>query len=766
MSDGVRYIKIARIDANGIDQTNTLQSLEKLIIPYSTEDIEYEILSITEKPTFFLYYVKPANVVWEDKADIKYSFSSSYSGAPSLPFLGTPQLTSSLDNQGFFLEGGLDNGGLGSNSVPLDSYRIRTYTQKDLNIRISSSVDFTVTGKATGTTDVTASIRICSAPLNIGGTPGIGPLLSSPPTVLTSSVLTQSIQDVGNFPDRLIFSGSYDLSFSIPAGSVTPGNCIYFQIFPQVDNGLPFEGCSLSAPINFLNGFFNISSSAAVNTPVGIIAEPYFGSNDFKRALDCQPLLNNAERVRKHNLYMDVDYSAGSTEPVNFDLIIDRNATKADVQFSNYTTRRHVIPRYEGSKSTSQKLNMFTRGDTGTFGKLPTIESLDANIYEFEWGGGTTPEIYGWGSFKLGDILQVSSKDAVKKINSSEGEGTILVNSKSPQSYTTTRNYRIVVADDNTTLIFPPQSVLTSSINSNYFWVTPQKVSDYYYILNTNNPINHEVALNLYPNPTIAANPVIPNTVKMLTTDFGIPSKSTFALTSSLSASNVPGVNNYGFIKENNANIYLYRQQFMSVVTTDDNGFYQSGVYNRTPQWQSFANQVNKDLNNGERWFVTLYNEFEFPNNQGDYNQAISSSLELKPYNTGYSASDANGNYVDPLSYKGVYEIIGVQDAALLSTDPYVYILTNREFKENKNIGGNGEPNTPLSPQAGVGQITGPSLGMLIWKAKDVGKNQFIIVQDEITGGVGAGAFISKNTTQEIKDNFDEITKTYGANTN
>ena len=44
MSDGVRYIKIAKIDANGIDQTNTLQSLEKLIIPYSTEDIEYEIL--------------------------------------------------------------------------------------------------------------------------------------------------------------------------------------------------------------------------------------------------------------------------------------------------------------------------------------------------------------------------------------------------------------------------------------------------------------------------------------------------------------------------------------------------------------------------------------------------------------------------------------------------------------------------------------------------------------------------------------------------
>ena len=74
-----------------------------------------------------------------------------------------------------------------------------------------------------------------------------------------------------------------------------------------------------------------------------MIAEPYFGSNDFNRALDCQPLLNNAERVRKHNLYQDIDYSSAITEPVNFDLLISGSATRADVQFSNYTTRRHII---------------------------------------------------------------------------------------------------------------------------------------------------------------------------------------------------------------------------------------------------------------------------------------------------------------------------------------------------------------------------------------------------------------------------------------
>ena len=47
------YIKISRIDKNGVNQTNTLQSLNKLTIPYSTGNITYTILSIVEKPTYF-----------------------------------------------------------------------------------------------------------------------------------------------------------------------------------------------------------------------------------------------------------------------------------------------------------------------------------------------------------------------------------------------------------------------------------------------------------------------------------------------------------------------------------------------------------------------------------------------------------------------------------------------------------------------------------------------------------------------------------------
>jgi hypothetical protein len=152
------------------------------------------------------------------------------------------------------------------------------------------------------------------------------------------------------------------------------------------------QGLTGTQQVQLTGSQFFITSSDVTGQQVGLVAEPYFGSNDFNRALDCQPLLNNAERVRKHNLYQDIDYSAGVNEPVNFDLLISGSATRAEVQFSNYTTRRHIIPRYIGSKSTSQELNTWTEGDTGTYGKTPTVESLKTVVAYCDFIGGWPPE--------------------------------------------------------------------------------------------------------------------------------------------------------------------------------------------------------------------------------------------------------------------------------------------------------------------------------------------------------------------------------------
>ena len=361
-TEGVRYIKIARIDKNGIDQTNTLQSLNQITIPYTSGDIVYTVVNITEKPTFFLYYVNPAEVDWSDRADIKYDFTGSLTSifhpAFDPPIAAIIDINAETDNLGFLTNKLV----LGNTQFTGSFYKVDTYPQKSLYIRASGSISI-------GDSNLNPVNYIIS--LNRGNTtyPNRAATLDS--LTFTSSLAT----------------ASFDLSFNEPSNnSVQPGDSYYLQIAGTSPTTI------LTATTLTSDSQFFVTSSNATNNQVGLIAEPYFGSNDFNRALDCQPLLNNAERVRKHNLYQDVDYSAGATEPVNFDLLISGSAIRADVQFSNYTTRRHVIPRYEGSKSTSKNLNRWTPGDTGTFGKTSTLESLKTVIAYVDWMGGWPPE--------------------------------------------------------------------------------------------------------------------------------------------------------------------------------------------------------------------------------------------------------------------------------------------------------------------------------------------------------------------------------------
>ena len=58
----IRYIKIAIIDGNGNNITDTLESLSTIILPLSTGNKEYKILNRSRFNTHFLYYVEPSNV--------------------------------------------------------------------------------------------------------------------------------------------------------------------------------------------------------------------------------------------------------------------------------------------------------------------------------------------------------------------------------------------------------------------------------------------------------------------------------------------------------------------------------------------------------------------------------------------------------------------------------------------------------------------------------------------------------------------------------
>lgn len=136
-----------------------------------------------------------------------------------------------------------------------------------------------------------------------------------------------------------------------------------------------------------LDTWYGPSTSSCAST----ILEPYITTPNYYNS-DYNPLINNILIDRLSAIYQDVDYSTGIATPTNFDLIISGSALKAAVQDSNYTSKRVTLPRYEGVKSTSQYLNQWTPGDTGTYGKLPTIDSLKTMVAYCDDIGGWPPE--------------------------------------------------------------------------------------------------------------------------------------------------------------------------------------------------------------------------------------------------------------------------------------------------------------------------------------------------------------------------------------
>ena len=489
-------------------------------------------------------------------------------------------------------------------------------------------------------------------------------------------------------------------------------------------------------------------------------------------------------------IYFPTVFQGGSTYDIDVQGTVPADKINSNRNFLAFAIKGFPLTTTTSITVSGLSIKMWATGvpeNIGNFGQTSPVTQNDVNIYEYEWGGGTTPEILDWGAIKLGKILQVSSKDLVKTINpSSDVEVSTIPQNSNEESNgsTTARAYRKVINPETGLASYPDNtangSIPTSSIYDpsfnplgsstdfqRSFWLGPKKVSEYSETLEVNNKMNAEISFFPYPNQANAgSNPTIPNTTKILTTEFGVPGISNYGLTSSYGnmednvTSSLSGSNRYGFISQDSPYIRLYRDSKVSRLKRDSNGYYQAGTPLK-PNWSTLGNQINTDLNNGGRWFITMYNELEWPNGQGDFNSALTSG-SLTPYNVGYSTKDSRGNYPKPFHYKGVWEILGTNDG--FGSNGIFYILCDENFKVPLNTSGNNPIDIGGTMNIG-GNIPGNSLGMLIWKARAAGDSEFIMVQDSVTGGVGAGGVVSKFAPDYIKEHFEEITKEYGANT-
>ena len=139
---------------------------------------------------------------------------------------------------------------------------------------------------------------------------------------------------------------------------------------------------------------FNISSYWTVTTTNTFAQSTYYLDptiytqqnfpGDIGLFDDYYALYGNVYSNRVSNKYFDVDYSSNPQIPINFSSIMSGSAIYAQVQPSNYTLKRHINPRYEGSKLYGANINQFSTGDTSYAGK-PVIERYNNYLAQFDY---------------------------------------------------------------------------------------------------------------------------------------------------------------------------------------------------------------------------------------------------------------------------------------------------------------------------------------------------------------------------------------------
>ena len=340
------FIKINKVDCNGKNNKVPLEQITQLLIKYPTNNkhTTYRVDFPSEFPDYFLYKVNRGRVTSSGPFDIdseikNYKISASITNPFSL-------------------------------SIPTDPpYNLLPTSSIDLLNYYTSSTGYTTFENTPNIPlIVTSSITLTNA--------------SSPTTILLTYSTSDYIDIIATSNFQSLPTGTSTFTIS---GSFTPlnSNSNVLSLISIPSTTLTIENVEYLITQSTDPQYEDVCDS--------VILEPYITLPNYFYT-DFNPLINNFLEPRIGTLYQDVDYSSGATEPVNFNLIISGSATKAAVQDSNYTLRRSVIPRYEGSKSTSKNLNRWTPGDTGTFGKIPTVESLKTVIAYCDWIGGWPPD--------------------------------------------------------------------------------------------------------------------------------------------------------------------------------------------------------------------------------------------------------------------------------------------------------------------------------------------------------------------------------------
>jgi hypothetical protein len=385
---GVKYIKVARIDANGRDNTTQLQNLTDIREVFSdiSYPIQFNIIGISEYPTYYLYSIVPTDITSSsDQEILNYNTSGS----------STSFVAASMHLP----------------AIRLDSYTIKSGTNT-LGYFTASSGLYTLGNTPNITLSWTASITGSNTTFI-----GVGNFLFNQ-TDNDGFFLNPVSSYTLTYPTNTTFRGTF-------SGSFTPVEDQSYAF------GLSNNTLGLTGITNFQ---FSITQSNNTESSTNgiVVLEPYIDEN-FSLS-DCNILQNNVDVNRFDGFFMDMDFTSGSILPQNQHAIINGYAVRAQVQPWNYTYTSQVRGRYGGKQQNAIAVNVYTSASQfittssyGFSGSWPgdttspllqgsiVIQQLDSCIYTTNWAGGGYPENSYGGTFSLGDILLVGeNKDAVQ----------------------------------------------------------------------------------------------------------------------------------------------------------------------------------------------------------------------------------------------------------------------------------------------------------------------------------------------------------------
>jgi hypothetical protein len=362
IGNGILFIKIPRIDNDGSDNTLSLQELKQIRIkfldtygyfvplaptsPFRYDYTKYDVLSISEYPDYYLYLINPKNVmsISSNRID-NYSFSGSQAGgavAFRSPFIAAYSATAS--NPSSYMDAG--------------------------------------TGIYT-----------------FGNTPNVGLQISASLTASATGVYLAFVQYPNNYINggyyniiaEAVSTGSQPIKISFPWGNyLTPTSSYpirgeeYGIILDKITSGL---ASYTDLRLNMLQ--LEVPSSSA---PSVTVFNPTL-TTTFTNT-DCDVTMNNAIEDRVSNFYQQVEYSNFNTTPSNYQAVISRSATFAQVNDFNYYSTPRALAKYQGAKLVSSKLNFYSSSDIGPVNS-PNVQLLENYFLYFDWIGDTSPDIMG-----------------------------------------------------------------------------------------------------------------------------------------------------------------------------------------------------------------------------------------------------------------------------------------------------------------------------------------------------------------------------------